>query len=177
MEMPIRRIAEWIDDWFAGYIRRYTYNDVQNRLKELGFTDTNRLKYGTVYDTSQRRQDADLTEIELMGEGDLRFFCQKIRQPSGNSFKLPDSPHGQGSPYSYSPILTQFSEPLELLSKNLKVLETKRNHEISSFKIMVCRSVHSKVRSLLESKKRFDIEELLRHLNSLNSLLIDYVKL
>lgn len=177
MEMPIRRIAEWIDDWYAGYLRRYTYADVQNRLNELGFTQTNRLKYGTVYDTSHRRQGADPIEIELMGEGDLRFFCQKILEPTGNSFRLPDSPHGQGSLHSYSSIVTQFSVPLELLSKNLKAIERKRNHEISSIKIMVCRSIHSKVRSLLESEKHFDTNELDTHLNSLNSLLTDYGKL
>jgi len=92
MEMPIRRIAECIDDWFAGYLRRYTQTDVENRLKELGFSNTERLMYGTIYDTSQRRQGAKSIEIQLMGEGDLRYFCRKTRDPSGNNYTLPDSP-------------------------------------------------------------------------------------
>jgi ubiquinone/menaquinone biosynthesis C-methylase UbiE len=175
MEMPIRRIAEWIDDWFAGYLRRYTNNEVENRLKELGFTKTERLKYGTIYDTSQRRHGADSTEVQLMGEGDLRFFCQKTLDSSGNNFVLPDSPDAKGSFYTDSSIVTQFAAPLERLSKSIERLESKRGHEISTFKIMVCRSIHSKVRSLLETEGLFDIDELHQHLKSLNTLVEEIV--
>ncbi len=169
MEMPIRRIAEWIDDWFAGYLRRYTDDDVENRLKELGLVNTDRLKYGTIYDTSQRRQGASHTEINLMGEGDLRYFCQKGRNPTGNNFVLPDN-EGKGSFYTDSDLVLKFSDPLEQLSKNINCLEIKRGHEMTTYKIMVCRSVHSKVRSLLETEGSFDVNALRTHLNNLNSL-------
>jgi len=172
MEMPIRRIAEWIDDWFAGYLRRYTNEDVENRLKELGFVNTDRLKFGTLYDTSQRRQGAGSDEMYLMGEGDLRYFCQKTRSSIGNKFLLPD---GKGSLYTDSDLVTQFAAPLEQLSKNLARLEKKRGHEISTYKIMVCRSVHSKVRSLLETEGPFDMNALYNHLHNLNSLVEENV--
>ena len=175
MEMPIRRIAEWIDDWFAGYLRRYTNADVENRLKELGFVNTDRLKFGTIYDTSQRRQGAESDEINLMGEGDLRYFCKKSRNTIGTNFLLPESPYGKGSLYTDSDLVTQFAAPLDQLSKNLARLESKRGHEISTYKIMVCRSVHSKVRSLLETEGPFDVNALHNHLNNLNSLVEENV--
>lgn len=173
MDMPIRRIAEWIDDWFAGYLRRYTNADVENRLTELGFVNTDRLKYGTIYDTSQRRQEADTHEIHLMGEGDLRYFCQKSRNPAGDKYKLPDSPLCEGSCFQDSPEVTQFLAPLEELSENLRKLEKKKGHEISAFKILVCRSVHTKVRSLHETEGPFDTENLKQHLKNLNALVED----
>ena len=175
MEMPIRRIAEWIDDWFAGYLRRYTHDEVENRLKELGFVNTDRLKYGTIYDTSQRRLGAESIEIDLMGEGDLRYFCKKCRNSTGNKFSLPESPEGKGSLYTYSDSVTQLATCLEQLSKNLVRLESKRGHEISTYKVMVCRSVHSKVRSLLETEGPFDMNALHNHLNNLNSLIEENV--
>lgn len=170
MEMPIRRIAEWIDDWFAGYLRRYTHTDVEKRLKELGFGNTNRLNFGTVYDTSQRKQSASIHEIHLMGEGDLRYFCKKIQNAGGDSYVLPDSPNNEGSVFYDSHEVTQFLEPLNTLSKNLERLEKKKGHEISTFKILICRSVHTRVRSLLETEGPFDTENLMQHLQNLNEL-------
>jgi ubiquinone/menaquinone biosynthesis C-methylase UbiE len=170
MEMPIRRIAEWIDDWFAGYLRCYTNADVENRLRELGYDQTARLMYGTLYDTSQRQQNADIHEIHLMGEGDLRYFCQKARNPSGDKFRLPDSPSGVGSRFVDPPEVTQFAPLLKKITGNLEKLERKKGHEISCFRILVCRSVHTRVRSLLETPGPFDTENLKLHLENLNSL-------
>ena len=53
--MPVRRIAEWIDDWFVPVLQRYTVDDVRRRLEELGFAGATALAQGTHYDTSQRR--------------------------------------------------------------------------------------------------------------------------
>ncbi|MBN2735005.1 MAG: methyltransferase domain-containing protein [Methanomicrobiaceae archaeon] len=170
MEIPIRRIAEWIDDWFAGYLRRYTNSDVKNRLKELGFENAERLNYGTVYDTSQRRQVADEDEIALMGEGDLRYFCQKTGEPVGNQFRLPDN-NGKGSLFTEPEIVLHLIEPLEEISKNLAILESKWGHPIPTYKIIVCGSIHRKVRSLLENEEQFDIQSLSEHLNRVNLLI------
>lgn len=173
MEMPIRRIAEWIDDWFAGYLRKYTHTDVERRLKELGFVNTDRLKFGTLYDTSQRRNGADMREICLMGEGDLRYFCRKDRNTRGKRYRLPDSSPVDGSSFHDSSEVTQFLVPLGQLSENLKRLEMKQGHEISTIKILVCRSVHTKVRSLLETEGSFDTENLTQHLKNLNAVVED----
>ena len=34
ISIPVRRIAEWIDDWFSPHLRRYTVDDVRVRLRE-----------------------------------------------------------------------------------------------------------------------------------------------
>jgi ubiquinone/menaquinone biosynthesis C-methylase UbiE len=81
--VPVRRIAEWIDDWFVPVLQRYTVEDVRRRLVELGFAEAGALAQGTHYDTSQRRVGASAREIELMGDGDVRFWCQKTARPSG----------------------------------------------------------------------------------------------
>lgn len=134
MEMPIRRIAEWIDDWFAGYLRKYIHSDVENRLKELGFSNTERLNFGTHYDTSQMRLGANGCEINQMGEGDLRYFCKKTRDGSGNEYHLPHRSAIEGSSFHDSPEVTQFFPILNNLSENLKWLETKQGREISTSK-------------------------------------------
>ena len=113
MDMPVRRIAEWIDDWFTGYLPRYTRRDVTIRLDELGFTDTRPLDHGVTYDTSQRRLDASAREQALMGDGDVRHFCRKVSVASADRFRLPDPPDGKGSPYDDAPAVTQFREPLD----------------------------------------------------------------
>jgi len=84
MDTPVRRIAEWIDDWFVPYLRRYTGTDTTNRLVELGYEDAEPLRLGVGYDTSQRRVGACPEELAFMGEGDLRFFCRKARAPCGS---------------------------------------------------------------------------------------------
>jgi hypothetical protein len=114
---------------------------------------------------------ANADELALMGEGDVRHFCRKVNKPSGEKFVLPDPPNGKGSPYTESPHVTQFAKPLDQITRSLAKLEEKRGHEIAAYKIMVCRSVHSKVRSQLETLNAFDITELHQHLVALTMLL------
>src|SRR6185437_16422584 len=70
--VPVRRIAEWIDDWFVPVLQRYKVDDVRLRLEELGFEGAQALERGTHYDTSERRVGAAQEEVELMGDGDVR---------------------------------------------------------------------------------------------------------
>ena len=81
--VPVRRIAEWIDDWFVPVLQRYTVEDVRRRLEELGFSGATALAQGTHYDTSQRRIGASDQEIELMGDGDVRFWSREDRPALG----------------------------------------------------------------------------------------------
>jgi ubiquinone/menaquinone biosynthesis C-methylase UbiE len=165
MDMPIRRIAEWIDDWFVPYLCRYTSLDVTRRLSELGYVDPTRLLHGAVYDTSERRVGATPVEDALMGEGDLRYFVRKTRQPTGHEFVLPDSLDGRGSVYEDGIAVTDFAQPLAELAHALESYEQRARREIRAERILACRAVHSAVRDLLEQKAAFDPSVLRRQLD------------
>jgi ubiquinone/menaquinone biosynthesis C-methylase UbiE len=171
MEMPVGRIAEWIDDWFTGFLRRYTQVDVVQRLDELGFAETAVLARGVTYDTSERRVRATDRERQLMGEGDVRNFCRKDRSPSGDRFALPDPPDRKGSPYQDGPAVTQFAAPLATIAGILEQLSARRGGEVECYRIMVARSVHGRVRALLEDPRPFDEAALHQHLIEVSTLL------
>jgi ubiquinone/menaquinone biosynthesis C-methylase UbiE len=176
MDVPVRRIAEWMDDWFTAYLRRYTRDDVVRRLDELGFVDTVPLDRGMRYDTSERRLGASDRERQLMGDGDIRHFCQKAAPAADHGAKLPDPPDGKGSPYEDGPAVTQFAAPLARISEAIAALEASRGHAVAAYELLVCRSVHSKVRELLESDRPFDESALHHHLTALQGLLGQLVR-
>ena len=175
MDTPVRRIAEWIDDWFVPYLRRYTVTDVTHRLDELGYEDTQALQFGLEYDTSQRRVQANADELALMGDGDVRHFCRKARDASGNQYTLPDLPDGKGSPYINVPVVSQFDGLLAHISENLQKLESQRKFDIAPYKIIISRSIHGKVRSLIENTVEFDSNAFHKHLTHLIVLLDSFV--
>jgi ubiquinone/menaquinone biosynthesis C-methylase UbiE len=171
MSTPVRRIAEWIDDWFAPFVRRYTIADVRARLEELGFVDTEPLSGGTVYDTSRRRIGADDDELQLMGEGDLRFFSTKAASHDGGGTRLPDPPDGRGSPYVDGADVMAFAEPLARVREKLERVEQHLGSESGLYRVALCGSVHSRVRSLLETPEPFDTGGLHDHLEELEATL------
>jgi ubiquinone/menaquinone biosynthesis C-methylase UbiE len=173
MSVPVRRIAEWIDDWFSPYLRRYTVQDVRDRLRELGFADAEALPGGTNYDTSQRLVGADAQEAELMGDGDVRFFAAKTQEPSGNERQLPDPPGGKGSPYEDGPTVTAFAEPLARIAAALEQVEARHGNDGGLHRVAVCGAVHSKVRSLLETDAAFDTAAFAEHLGDVEALLTE----
>jgi ubiquinone/menaquinone biosynthesis C-methylase UbiE len=176
MSIPVRRIAEWIDDWFSPYLRRYTVEDVRVRLEELGYSDIDALHGGTVYDTSQRRISADDVESQLMGEGDVRFFSTKVGDPVGMEHPLPDPPDLKGSPYVDGAAVLEFVEPLELIRANLEKVEARSGSEGGLYRVAAASSVHAKVRSLLETDAPFDTVALHSHLADLAATLDDFAR-
>jgi len=176
MSIPVRRIAEWIDDWFSPFLRRYTVDDVRARLRELGFVDAEALRGGTVYDTSQRLIGAGETEAELMGEGDVRFFSTKVDGSRGNERPLPDPPDRKGSPYTDGPAVTALAEPLARVRAALELVESRVGSERGLYRVAVCSSVHSSVRSLLETDAPFDTEWLRKHLVELEGTLDEFAR-
>src|SRR5205814_6434145 len=54
MGYETRYVAEFIDDWYASYLRTYTNADLAARLNALGFENAVPLKFGTDYDSSHR---------------------------------------------------------------------------------------------------------------------------
>lgn len=166
---PARRIGEWIDDWFVPHLRRYTVKDVAQRLHEIGFTHATVLKRGVSYDTSERRGIA--SQRKWMGDGDVRFFCEKTGMPRGHTYKLPDPPSGKGSTYKEPHIAKMFDRPLAQLNQALRNREQKHLHTCETERILICRSVHSFVRTQLESKSLFDPKLLLNHIQKLKEIL------
>jgi hypothetical protein len=176
LSTPVRRIAEWIDDWFAPFLRRYTAADVRARLDELGFVDSDPLRAGTVYDTSRRRIDAEETEAKLMGEGDLRFFCTRKSAAGRGEHQLPDPPDRRGSMYVEPSAVTVFAEPLARVRTELEAAERRIGSEGSLYRVAVCSSVHATVRSLLEADAPFDDARLRRHLEELALTLSEFAR-
>lgn len=167
MDVPVRRIAEWIDDWFVPYLRRYSADDVAKRLEELGYENPSRLRYGMAYDTSQRRLGASRSEAALMGEGDLRYFVRKAGQVKSDDAPLPDPPDGRGSPYVDAPEVTQFESSFAALATELSELESRFGRPVLAERIIVCRAVHTAVRGSLEEERAFSGEALDRRLGEL----------
>lgn len=169
--VPVRRIAEWIDDWFVPVLQRYTVEDVRNRLVELGFSNARALTQGTHYDTSQRRIDASAQEIELMGDGDVRFWCQKTEGPrAADSARLPDAPGGTGSFWEDGPTVRQIDPELERIRAALERLETARGDAARAYRIMVCGRAHAETRGRLEAPGPFDLELLRRRFQDIAAL-------
>ncbi len=176
--VPVRRIAEWIDDWFVPVLQRYTVEDVRKRLVELGFTGATALAHGTHYDTSQRRIGASVREVELMGDGDVRFWCQKTERPLGSdSASLPDAPDGKGSFWEDGPAVKQVEPELERLTAALDRLEAARSDTARAFRIMVCGRVHAETRARLEAEGPFDVELLQSRMNDIAQLCEEFAAL
>lgn len=157
--VPVRRIAEWIDDWFVPVLQRYTVEDVRRRLEELGFGGATVLAQGTHYDTSQRRIGASPQEIELMGDGDVRFWCQKTIRPGGpETARLPDAPDGKGSFWEDGAAVAGIAPEFARIRAALEQLETVRGDRARAYRIMVCGRVHAETRGRLEAEGPFDLE-------------------
>ena len=174
----MRRIAEWIDDWFVPSLQRYTIEDVRRRLAELGFADASVLTQGTHFDTSQRRVGASAREIELMGDGDVRFWCQKTGRPSGaDDARLPDAPDGKGSFWEDGPEVRRTDPELERIRAALQRLEAARGDSLGAYRIMVCGRVHTETRARLEAEGPFDVDLLRSRLGDIAQLCEEFAAL
>jgi ubiquinone/menaquinone biosynthesis C-methylase UbiE len=169
--VEVRRIAEWIDDWFVPVLQRYTLEDTRVRLEELGFAGAEPLARGTSFDTSQRRIGASAQEVELMGDGDVRFWSQKASAPAGSDeHALPDAPDGRGSYWDDGPAVLSVDAHLQRVREALEQLEVARGSEAGAYRIMVCSRVHTAARTLVESSGPFDLDELKRRLGAIAEL-------
>lgn len=108
---PTRYIAEFIDDWYATYLRSYTHEDISRRLQELGFEKPELLGYGTDYDSSHRITTfATDEEKALMGQGDLRYLLTKLDNQQGRALLLDEGEYG--SRYAYPSLIKTNIDPL-----------------------------------------------------------------
>lgn len=157
-------VAEYIDDWFAVYLRTYTKQDFNNRLEELGFENPSPLKYGTDYDTSHRINMVLKEEINYMGEGDLRYLIKKIETKSGEAF--PISSDEQGSEYEFS------AEVIGRLKSILDTLEQSTSDN-DLLKIMAAAHIQRELRILLSMPQKFVIDKYIEVISNVIRLVND----
>jgi hypothetical protein len=156
---PTRYIAEFIDDWYATYLRTYTHEDLSNRLQELGFEKPNLLKYGTDYDSSHRINvfAADV-EKALMGQGDLRYLLTKINHQRGSAFLLNEGEYG--SPYAYPPLIKDNLDPL--FSEIIRVAGDR-----DWLKIAIAAHLQRELRILLNEPQQFKLADFLHGIQAI----------
>ncbi len=155
--------GSYLDDWFMPMFRRYKAEDVTARLRSLGFENCETLKYGTVYDTSQRRNAG---EREIMGEGDLRFFCKKTSKIDDAASTLPDY-ENLGSQYDYP---KEFEAANQKYDKIQGLLKAKFEGDLV-MKLLIVRSMQDKVRDLLKQEGSFDLSAYSAHIDKVISQL------
>lgn len=149
-----RYVAEFIDDWFATYLRSYTHNDLSRRLMELGFERPMLLKYGMDYDTSHRKNLlVSSKEKALMGEGDLRYLLTKKSNVRENNQLIPEDEYG--SEYQWPEIITSNIDPL---FKTLFGSVGLRGW----MKIAIAGHIQRELRLLLNKEKFFELEEIMQ---------------
>jgi len=106
-----RYIAEFIDDWYATWLRTYTHEDMSLRLQDLGFRGERPLPLGMDYDTSHRLNSVtSIEERVLMGEGDLRYLLTKDKHVCQQRHLLEEGEYG--SQYHYPDIIRDRIDPL-----------------------------------------------------------------
>jgi ubiquinone/menaquinone biosynthesis C-methylase UbiE len=112
MRYSPRYIAEFIDDWYAVFLRAYTAQDFESSLKGYGFDCSNRLMKGVDYDTCHRLVNAKTdVEKDMMGEGDLRYLLTKTSNPKPSPFQIAEGECG--SEFTYPESITDIQEELE----------------------------------------------------------------
>lgn len=154
MRYPAPFIAEFIDDWYASYLRAYVAEDFNKRLIELGFQNPRPLKWGVDLDTSHRRNTfVDVQQQQWMGEGDLRYFLTKTNIASGNQYPLPDS------------ALESYPYP-ELIRARFESHLNKLKEQVSGnlfFAVAACASLQRELRILLQEKNGLRFEHFKNH--------------
>jgi ubiquinone/menaquinone biosynthesis C-methylase UbiE len=174
--VEVRRIAEWIDDWKVPVLQRYTREDVRRRLVELGFAEAQPLDMGTHFDTSQRRVGASGREVELMGDGDVRYWCQKTAEADPQN-PLPEAPDGKGSFWDDGEAVLSVDPSLDRITEALERLEAARGDAGGAYRIMVSSRVHTAARTLVEGEGELDLDELTRRLDAIAELCDAFARL
>ena len=142
-------IAEFVDDWYATWLRSYTHRDLSLRLKALGFADAEQLRYGMDYDTSHRINTyLTAEERELMGEGDLRYLLTKISKDRKDTDNLDEGEYG--SIYNYPQLILQNVDPL--FEEIRKIADNE-----SWMKIAISAHIQRELRLLLTRNQPFSL--------------------
>lgn len=160
-----RYVAEFIDDWYASNLRTYTHNDLSKSCESLGFETPQRLVFGMDYDTSQRLElaQSDL-ERNITGEGDLRYFLNKISHKKNNQFFLNEDE--KGSYYSWPNSVKELEFKAFSLIPELEKVENWK-------KVAICARIQRELRILMDRNcplKEDDFLQIFYDLVEINNL-------
>ena len=169
LQTPTGRMAEFIDDWYVPNLKRYTREDVENRLEELGFPEPKYLKEGMTYDTSARRGNPH--ENAWMGVGDLRYWITKNSRPTGqNEHRLPDVNH-VGSIYTDAPEVETFSKDFNELKQAAEDLGRRHPDLQKVARVAVAARLQTLLRDALSRPVPFDSRDLRDQIRSQTAFL------
>jgi SAM-dependent methyltransferase len=157
-----RYIGEFIDDWFASHLRTWTEKDFTKRLGEAGFENTNTLKRGVEYDTSERRHKySSKDQLELMGEGDLRYLVTKKNEVKNSAGSIDEGEYG--SQYAWPEIVTSvIDEPMKIIAEQTK--------SSSYLRIAAFAFFQRELRLLLNDSAEFSIGKLKKLFDTIHEL-------
>jgi ubiquinone/menaquinone biosynthesis C-methylase UbiE len=162
MHYDTRYVAEFIDDWYASFLRAYTDKELARRLAALGFDLAAPLKYGMDYDTSHRLHTVDSRDGHaLLGEGDLRYLLTKTDRPPLEEYPIPEGEYG--SQYDWPEAITSRLDPAFQACADLCSSDMSR--------IAFCGHLQREVRLLLTEGTAFTMEAIEALFRKLESML------
>lgn len=150
MNVEVRYIGEYMDDWKVPYLRSYTDSDFSTRLHEVGFSDIRRLWRGVSYDTSERlvRFPGDRT---WLGEGDLRYLLSKT-EAAGTAAGRALSDDEYGSKPDFAAVI---HEQFDALLRDLEIA-------IGSnviLGVLVASNLQRRLRDMMTEDSAFDVAD------------------
>ncbi len=157
MNVEVRYIGEYMDDWKVPYLRSYTDADFSQRLREVGFGDVHRLWRGVSYDTSERllRFPGDRP---WLGEGDLRYLLTKTSTVSGiNGLPLSDDEHGSKPDFDRA-IAEKLDGPLSDLEATIGANVT--------LGVLVASNLQRRLRDMMSEDRPMDVANFLNFVGS-----------
>jgi ubiquinone/menaquinone biosynthesis C-methylase UbiE len=156
MSVEVRYIGEYMDDWKVPYLRTYTDSDFSTRLREVGFSEVNRLWRGVSYDTSERLVRFP-NDGPWLGEGDLRYLLSKT-ESSGTVTGHPLSDDKYGSKPDFDKVISeQFDELLHDLEAAIG------SNVILG--VLVASNLQRRLRDMMSEDRPFDVENYRRFIS------------
>jgi hypothetical protein len=148
MNVEVRYIGEYMDDWKVPYLRSYTDSDFSSRLREVGFSEVIRLWRGVSYDTSERLMRFP-NDRPWLGEGDLRYLLTKTGV-AGSADDRPLSNDEYGSKPDFAPVISQKFDGL------LSDLEAAIGPNVI-LGVLVASNLQRRLRDAMSEDKPFDV--------------------
>jgi ubiquinone/menaquinone biosynthesis C-methylase UbiE len=152
--LPVRYIAEYMDDWKVPYLRAYTEAEFTARLGDAGYRASGPLARGVTSDTSERRTRYP-DEHAWYGEGDLRYLVTKRERRPLDGRTLGDS--GLDLDHRYAAEVVERFSPLATRLGHLAARDP-------SLGVLACARVQRSVRDALSTPDRLDVAAIERAL-------------
>ncbi len=165
---PAGRVAEFLDDWYVPHLKRYTHREVGPCLEALGFALSPPLAGGMAYDTSTRQQDPE--ERAWLGQGDLRYWVQKIRHEGQEVSPLLSR---EGSAFSGDRRVQSLGPVLERLARVVEGVEAREPDRVPGLRVSLAARMQKRLRDRLSRPRPFRGREFLAYLEELAAAVED----